>query len=328
VNAAAGGATALHRACFSGAAGTIRLLLQVPGCDLLARDTSFGDLQTPLHKAASGGRFLAVQLMLDALQQRSKEKGSSSLPTLLEIALSSTDSSGQTPLDVAREKQHNQEAERQSVARWDVVADGKADWGKCVQVRDRCCGMASFMSFVATETVATHCTPQLLQRASQGDTSGIDSHAPLSRWNTQIPDHLQRIPPGTCSISECSDTVNGTCLTKSWERAFRTALLNNVNEIIATSPLSNRAAPTGGHDITLVAETSNGVSLSDCSNQGASTGTDASHAKVLSLPASKAILPTSVGRSCQDCRRPSIVLYQSRNGQLVCKACRRRRPTR
>jgi Ankyrin repeats (3 copies) len=145
VNAAAGGATPLHRACFSGATGTIRLLLQVPGCDLLVRDTSFGDLQTPLHKAASGGRFLAVQLLLDALQQRSKEKDSSTLPTLLEIALSSTDSSGQTPLDVAREKQRNQEAERQSVARWDVVADGKADWRKCVQVRDRCYGLVCFI---------------------------------------------------------------------------------------------------------------------------------------------------------------------------------------
>jgi Ankyrin repeats (3 copies) len=158
VNAAAGGATPLHRACFSGATGTIRLLLQVPGCDLLARDTSFGDLQTPLHKAASGGRFLAVQLLLDALQQRSKEKDSTTLPTLLEIALRLTDSHGQTPLDVARKKQRNQEAERQSVARWDVIADGKADWGKCVQVRDRCVRLGMFMSFPAIETVATHCT--------------------------------------------------------------------------------------------------------------------------------------------------------------------------
>jgi hypothetical protein len=135
VNAAAGGATPLHRACFSGAVVTIRLLLEDPTCDLMARDTSFGDQQTALHKAVSGGRYLAVQLVLEALQMRSVL---SSHP-LLEEALATTDSEGRSPLQLAREKQQNQVEERRSVVRWDTVAGSAADWDKCVQV----CGSRS-----------------------------------------------------------------------------------------------------------------------------------------------------------------------------------------
>lgn len=126
VNAAAGGATPLHRACFSGAVPTMRLLLEDPACDLLAVDTSFGDHQTPLHKSASGGRYLAVLLLLEAFQMQSI--------MLLETALSAKDSSGRTPLGVARENQRKQFEERRSVARWDSVAGGFADWDRCVQV--------------------------------------------------------------------------------------------------------------------------------------------------------------------------------------------------
>jgi ankyrin repeat protein len=133
VNAAAGGATPLHRACFSGAVPTIRLLMDDPACDLVARDTSFGDQQTALHKAASGGRYLAVQLLLAVLQMRSV--GLSNQPTLLETALTMKDSNGRTPLAVALAKLQNQVQERRSVARWDSVAEGVADWNICVEVR-------------------------------------------------------------------------------------------------------------------------------------------------------------------------------------------------
>lgn len=131
VNAAAGGATPLHRASFSGAVSAIRLLLDNLACDILARDMSFGDGQTALHKASSGGRYLAIQLLLDTLRRRSIQ---SNHPTLFEAALSTLDSFGRTPLDVAHEKQQNQIEERRSVIRWDSVAGGVADWDKCVQV--------------------------------------------------------------------------------------------------------------------------------------------------------------------------------------------------
>jgi ankyrin repeat protein len=131
VNAATGGATPLHRACFSGAVSTMRLLLAVPTCDLFAKDTSFGDQQTALHKAASGGRYLAVQLLLEAFQMRSSLPGRRSV---LKIALMTTDASNQTPLQVALLKRQNQVLERRSVVRWDSIAGDVADWDKCVMV--------------------------------------------------------------------------------------------------------------------------------------------------------------------------------------------------
>lgn len=160
VNAAAGGATPLHRACFSGAVPTIRLLLEDPTCDLLVRDMSYGDEQTALHKSASGGRYLAVQLLLEALQMRSVL---ANRPSLLKTALSKTDASGRTPLDVAREKQLIQVEERRSVVRWDSVAGGPADWDKCVQVQSvasckRCSLVLNSLSSVKFYFSGTHST--------------------------------------------------------------------------------------------------------------------------------------------------------------------------
>src|SRR3569623_1500706 len=99
----AGAATPLHRASFSGACGTMRLLMEHPDCNLLARDVSFGDQMTPLHKAASGGRYLAVQLLLQALEERQ----------LLETALSLGDSQGKTPVEVARDRLQRVDQESQ-----------------------------------------------------------------------------------------------------------------------------------------------------------------------------------------------------------------------
>ena len=97
------GCTPLHRASFSGAVCTMEILIQWNRhglgmttvaeknhqngegsinnnfkpkietrenkyCNLLARDRSFGDYMTPLHKAAAGGRYLAVKLLLDKLE--------------------------------------------------------------------------------------------------------------------------------------------------------------------------------------------------------------------------------------------------------------------
>lgn len=115
------GSTPLHRASFSGATATMRLLLETKRANLLARDTSFGDERTPLHKAAAGGRYLAVALLIDAL----REEG------ILQEGLQAVDRNKETPLQVAQGLQKNQSEERQGVARWDVVAGGSvADWDK------------------------------------------------------------------------------------------------------------------------------------------------------------------------------------------------------
>lgn len=132
------GCTPLHRAAFSGAIGPMHLLLvqqeQTRGHEavrllLLQPDTSFGDRRTVLHKACAGGRFLAVALLLETLMSGSG---------WMEAAWYQVDAWGQTAWDVVMEKcslESNQyEEERQSVARWDAVAGGKADWRKCWQV--------------------------------------------------------------------------------------------------------------------------------------------------------------------------------------------------
>ena len=101
---------------------------------LLLPDTSFNDNQTPLHKCASGGRYLVVQLLLDFIVQHDIKVGNSSMLPLL---LSAKDVFGRTPLDVARDKQQQpRNRERQSVQRWDSIAGGYADWDICVQVSD------------------------------------------------------------------------------------------------------------------------------------------------------------------------------------------------
>lgn len=117
-------ATPLHRAAFAGATATMSLLLQEPTCDVMARDKSFGDLKTPLHKAAAGGRYLAIQLLVQELRERN----------LLPVALAATDATNRTPLQVAKDYRYcsRHEEERESVARWDEVAGGPADWHKCV----------------------------------------------------------------------------------------------------------------------------------------------------------------------------------------------------
>lgn len=123
VNDTTSGSTPLHRASYSGAVGTMRLLLDRDECDLLAPDVSFGDRRTALHKAVSGGRFLAVELLLEALSSRG----------LLERGLSIQDAEKQTPLELAVTLQRS--GDPASVVRWDVLAGGPADWDKCAQVR-------------------------------------------------------------------------------------------------------------------------------------------------------------------------------------------------
>lgn len=117
------GATPLHRASFSGACACMKLLIE-NGANLFAQDESFGDRMTPLHKAISGGRYKAVQLLLDELES-SRE---------LKRALQILDSQGRTALQVCRDilSESDLQEERQSVARWNKTAGGEPDWKTCL----------------------------------------------------------------------------------------------------------------------------------------------------------------------------------------------------
>lgn len=122
------GATPLHRASFSGATAAMKILLDWGNeskTNILAKDTSFGDKKTPLHKAVAGGRPLAVRLLLMYLRQQD----------LLKTGLDTEDSKGLTPLASVKQytclEPDKLEAEECSVRRWDSIAGGHADWGRC-----------------------------------------------------------------------------------------------------------------------------------------------------------------------------------------------------
>ena len=141
-----GGVTPLHRACFSGATSTVRLLLDhiititknnsnsnssnnTISSILSLPGTIFNDYQTPLHKCASGSRYLVVQLLLDFILEHDDTPSACALTLLL-----AKDAFGRTPLDVAREKQQQQNIERQLVQHWDTIAGGCL-----VDGSQRCC---------------------------------------------------------------------------------------------------------------------------------------------------------------------------------------------
>ena len=178
------GATPLHRASYSGAVSTMRILLEEKwGCDILARDLSFGDKMTPLHKAAAGGRYLAVKLLLDTMRSRHDKGGLS----VLQQGLKALDSVGRTPLDIAMELHENQKEEQQSVRRWDVVAGGSADWERCVQLLRSAENEIQLPGESRTAIPSTLELPMIPKHLSEG-VSGLD----------------------------CCASDNGSCLTATW----------------------------------------------------------------------------------------------------------------
>eukprot|EP00980_Cylindrotheca_fusiformis_P031319 scaffold26170_cov132-Cylindrotheca_fusiformis.AAC.1 len=210
------GATPLHRAAFSGAVGSMRILIQ-HGADLLATDVSFDDQMTPLHKAAAGGRYLAVQLLLEALRTTrlatNNDEEQQRQQSLLAEALEMKDSRGRTPLEVAQELHKIQKTERDSVARWDQVAGGVADWGTCIQL---------------LEAAAKGCRTI----SQQGDSrSATNSNNKEDSKIFSIP-----LPPSLSSYSssrkdgyfDCCEEGE-ECVTASWQAQFQSALGKSIN---------------------------------------------------------------------------------------------------
>lgn len=211
-----GGATPLHRASFSGAISAMQILLDW-GCnnssalqaDILAKDESFGDLKTPLHKAVAGGRPVAVQLLLMHLNKRG----------LLLSGLAAVDSQGLTPLESAKQftTLNNEELENEkcSVRRWDNIAGGPADWKRCQTL---------------LEDVAAPCKEQDPTKHK------IELPAASNPFENQ--------PSLLCIDGDvCSD---GNCKTASWENAFRSALASSLQTSIdpneaSTSEVSNNS---------------------------------------------------------------------------------------
>lgn len=329
------GATPLHRAAYSGAVASMRVLLEweekmtarrnddggdgtaTERCNLLARDTSFGDDSTPLHKAAAGGRYLAVHLLLEALRGRPTTinvlDGSRRTPnddlkncsypstSMLSMAISAVDRWGKTPLDVARYYFTIQDSERQAVARWDEVAGGFADWGKCIQLLEAAMKEEGGQEGGQTAPVTT--------------ITGTTKDAGTGTILPTLPSHLTQ-GIDACLVCNVDDGHDGSCLTASWVSEFQKVLDGSVRKILSAEPLC--AGPTIGDTSfthvtvmdTVAAETGGLVRSEE------STMVTNQHP-----PSSSTLI---AGASCSNCHKVTIVLFPlaSRVG-LVCKACRR-----
>ena len=285
-NANRGTATPLHRAAFSGATATMRLLMQEADCNLLARDASFGDFKTPLHKAVAGGRYLAVQLLLDELRERNQ----------LTEALKTPDASSRTPLQVAEDIFSRQEQERQSVARWDEVAGGLADWGKC-----RALLLAATDAQQNSKTSTVH-------PSSMGSKAMTGSEHPKTPNNSTLPplpQHLSTLDG--CLDCDAAGGTGGTCLTSSWQTAFQAALGNAVEQSLGNAMSQGKEE---GY-------TYNG---DGAAYRGPSFPTQSGDK---SSEATRRATAIASGVTCMSCKQKAISLYRTSQGLLVCKTCRR-----
>ena len=293
-------ATMLHRTSFSGAVATLKLLLQEDSNNvgrmqlqeiLLSKDETFGDFRTPLHKASAGGRYLAVQLLLDTLRENN----------ILKEGISLHDSNQQTPLDVASDLLLRQHEERQSVARWDQVAGGVADWSKCVQLLQNAESEVTRMNeniHEKDDQVGQVMQQKRRQQNPQSQVMAIPSH--LTRQSTRY------------ACIDCTDS-NGICLTTSWQTAFQAALGNSVEQTLSLATPSSQC---------IVIPSSKKTILTDTTAPADSGGTANNASKTTEQ---QTISSSSGGISCSECGKHTIALYPTNNSKgLICKSCKRK----
>jgi hypothetical protein len=247
VNSDSCGATPLHRSSFSGAVTTMKLLIDA-GADLMARDTSFGDFMTPLHKAAAGGRHLAVKLLLHSLNK----------DNILQEALDATDSRGNSPVGVAREMQQNKEEEHGSVKRWDVVAGSPPDWDQCALLLEK--ASQSSTSTRETSIPRIGALPPHLSSTTSVESCldcESDGRCLTASWETAFLSVLTSsvVKPQTTMVRKEQNAVSGGALPTSAAREHEvvsslvhsSTLYSNESSNIekAASKISTTPQPTG-----------------------------------------------------------------------------------
>lgn len=140
-----------------------------------------------------------------------------------------------------------------------------------------------------------------------------------------LPSYLQP-KRATTSASQCMDvdcieTGDGQCLTASWERAFRAALLTSVDatfgSFLTDSRSSNYAEPMDDN-------VSDDSERRENDKKFIAATTQPSRTQMDSNPTTTDVIhPAALGRPCCDCGRRSIALY-GRGDELICKGCRRK----
>ena len=315
------GATPLHRASFSGAISAMQILLSWGSSDsggsssittnnrqanMLAKDTSFGDKKTPLHKAVAGGRPLAVQLLITELQKRN----------IIQEALQIKDAAGLTPVQLARHftsmNEEELEAEKQSVRRWDVVAGNEnADWHTCLRLFES----------VAASSIDDAKTSQIVKATQQNLTSSSNKPMDMS------------MPAYCVNGDDCED---GKCGTSVWENAFRRALSssiemslnkNNLSKVFTSGicqvvPKSKRVVDDASDEATQKSSSERDESSDQAPMDFTSTATNDLNNDT-HLSQTSETTKKKMGRQCDSCGKHTPALFRSVKHQLVCKQCRR-----
>jgi len=289
-------ATPLHRACYSGAIGCIQLLLD-HDASLLARDNSFFDEMTPLHKAVKGGRFLAVAVIVNFSQKHNNSIAGEFDLNLLRQILRAKDASDRTPLELARELDSLGEEEILSMRRWDSVAGGTASFSKCIDILDKATEEVSRDSYILVDNMVAH------------DTSS-------TRTGSTFAD--------VAALCDCEDEEddNGNCKTAAWEKTFTSAILKSTASLIDTGGINtdgtnNIGAKGGSSSPTIPSpkfESLEAIVTVGTDDTGASIGSENSP----SIPKQR------VGQPCGHCGKDSLALFRAPQGILVCRQCLRR----
>ena len=247
---------------------------------------------------------MAVQLLINELQKRN----------IIQEALQIKDSSGLTPLQLARHytsmNEEDLENEKQSVRRWDVVAGNEnADWHTCLRL----------LESVTASTIDDTKTSQVVKATQQNLLSTSNKPMDMS------------MPAYCVNGDDCED---GRCGTSVWEDAFRRALSSSMEMSLNKNNLSKvftlggicPVVPTSKEVVKDEATQQNsleeaspdqGVSM-DCTSTADEVNDDPSKATQTSETTEK-----KMGRQCDSCGKHTAALFRSVNHQLVCKQCRR-----
>ena len=313
------GATPLHRAAFAGSVGAMCVLLDAAvtksvvtpkgshefkedeqTCrsniqDLLfAKDVSFGDEMTALHKSISGGRYMAVKVLLDYCSE--ENDGS-----LLSRILMTKDSEGRTPLQLAKDKVENGESP-DDLARWDASAGGKADWTRCKLLLEE-----------AEKRTVKNIS---LFPSGGGAFRNDDSQKYSATCLRSLPKHLLEFK----SCLDCG-VENGTCQTKAWEDAFRLSLLSSIETKIHRNAQNLDKA----HQAENLSKSKHSAKMSSSPVRinGITCTVIEDTLPALQLEREQHKKETGMmGRPCSSCNVLKLVLFRRPDGELICQTCK------
>jgi len=294
----------------------------------IATLSSFGDESTALHKASAGGRYLAIHILLEALKERDSRyqlqstrfiereelrrreenifRESSSKKSLLQCGLEAKDKYGRTSLDVAKHFYEIQDTERAAVARWDTVAAGLADWGKCIQLLENAVVEASIGG------VNIKKESEINQDVSKDSYPSVVNQSKNSCYQPQLPVYMTK---GVYECLDCDASEDNVCMTLSWQAAFQKALGESAN-LCMVIPTNHINTPTMTEPIIFQQGTTGKSSISIGKTDETSTMCATTFGEKVE----------TVQSICPGCKKKCIAFYPFPGIEtLVCKSCVKRK---